>query len=188
MNHVNTLITAQKLSTVAGTIFTPVKLLPTYTEILSNKYSFYLSRRRNAVKQNLNSNKNVPIRSIIENIFVLSPTESPASPIAFGFSSQTCSYNRVFQKAKQAKIHFSNGATVTIQISPHKLSQQLWKAGYVLSPNEHARFITLLINRMEGSISLPSILFSIFIPLHYPAFFDCLPIHPSYLIICHFRL
>ena len=46
---------------------------------------------------------------------------------------QTCSYNRVFQKAKQAKIHFSNGATVTIQISPHKLSQQLWKAGYVLS-------------------------------------------------------
>ncbi|MGQ0422642.1 competence protein ComK, partial [Bacillus sp. HC-Mk] len=61
------------------------------------------------------------------------PTESPSSPNCIWLF-----YNHIHdidfcQKIKKAKIHFSNGTTTTISISPHKLQQQLLKAGYILS-------------------------------------------------------
>ncbi|MGU7365576.1 competence protein ComK [Bacillus cereus] len=99
---------------------------------LTNIHSTYQGRR-NAVKTKFKFKQNVPIPINHREYICAFPTESPASPNCIWLFFKHVHTIEFFKKAKQAKIHFSNGATVTIQISPHKLSQQLWKAGYVLS-------------------------------------------------------
>lgn len=99
---------------------------------LTDVYSTYQGRR-NAVQANFKFKQNVPIPINHKEYICAFPTESPASPNCIWLFYKHIHTIEFFKKTKKAKIFFSNGFTVTIQISSHKLSQQLWKAGYVLS-------------------------------------------------------
>lgn len=77
--------------------------------------------------------QNVPIPINHREYICAFPTESPSSPNCIWLFYNHIDDIEFLKKSKKATIHFSNGTTTTIHISPHKLKQQLLKAGYVLS-------------------------------------------------------
>lgn len=89
--------------------------------------------RRNAVQTNFRFKQNVPIPINHREYICTFPTESPSSPNCIWLFYNHIHDIEFCQKIKKTKIHFSNGTTTTISISPHKLQQQLLKAGYILS-------------------------------------------------------
>ncbi|MED1409474.1 MULTISPECIES: competence protein ComK [Bacillus] len=99
---------------------------------LTHVHSTYQGRCA-AVQAKFNFKQNVPIPINHREYICTFPTESPSSSNCIWLFYNRIQDIEIFKKTKQAKIYFSNGTTVTIQISPHKLSQQLWKVGYVLS-------------------------------------------------------
>ena len=99
---------------------------------LANVHSTYQGRR-NAVQTNFKFKQNVPIPINHREYICAFPTESPSSPNCIWLFYNHIDDIEFLKKSKKATIHFSNGTTTTIHISPHKLKQQLLKAGYVLS-------------------------------------------------------
>ncbi|MGH0677354.1 competence protein ComK [Bacillus luti] len=115
---------------------------------LTNVHSTYQGRR-NAVQTNFKFKQNVPIPINHREYICAFPTESPSSPNCIWLFYNHIDDIEFFKKSKQATIHFSNGTTTTIHISPHKLKQQVLKAGYVLSRmnmQDSLQFKSLLLN------------------------------------------
>lgn len=99
---------------------------------LTNVHSTYQGRRH-AVQANFNFKRNVPIPINHREYICVFPTESPSSPNCIWLFYNHIDDIEFFRKTKTSIIHFSNGTTVTILISPHNLQQQFLKAGHVLS-------------------------------------------------------
>ncbi|UNP76347.1 competence protein ComK [Bacillus nitratireducens] len=99
---------------------------------LTNVHSTYQGRRH-AFQANFNFKRNVPIPINHREYICVFPTESPSSPNCIWLFYNHIDDIEFSRKTKTSIIHFSNGTTVTILISPHKLQQQFLKAGHVLS-------------------------------------------------------
>ncbi|MES5891552.1 competence protein ComK [Bacillus cereus group sp. RP43] len=99
---------------------------------LTHVHSTYQGRRH-AVQINFKLKQNVPIPISHREYICAFPTESPSSPNCIWLFYNHIEEIEFFKNIKKSIIHFSNGTTVTILISPHKLQQQFLKAGHVLS-------------------------------------------------------
>lgn len=109
---------------------TALQLIKKYC--LMHVHSTYQGRR-NAIQINFKFKQNVPIPINHREYICVFPTESPSSPNCIWLFYNHIDDIEFSERSKQTTIHFSNGTTTTIHISPHKLTQQLLKAGYVLS-------------------------------------------------------
>ncbi|MED1565089.1 competence protein ComK [Bacillus paramycoides] len=101
---------------------------------LTNVHSTYQGRR-NAIQVNFKLKQNVPIPIPINHreYICAFPTESPSSPNCIWLFYNHIDDIEFSKKINKASIHFLNGTTVTMHISPHKLQQQFLKTGHVLS-------------------------------------------------------
>ncbi|WP_088292020.1 competence protein ComK [Bacillus mycoides] len=99
---------------------------------LTHVHSTYQGRRH-AVQINFKLKQNVPIPINHKEYICVFPTESPSSPSCIWLFYNHIDEIEFPKKTNKANIHFFNGATITIQIGSHKLQQQFFKSGHVLS-------------------------------------------------------
>ncbi|CAH2463299.1 MULTISPECIES: competence protein ComK [Bacillus] len=99
---------------------------------LTHVHSTYQGRRR-AVQINFKLKQNVPIPINHKEYICAFPTESPSSPNCIWLFYNHIEEIEFSKKTNKANIHFFNGTTITIQIGSHKLQQQFFKSGHILS-------------------------------------------------------